>query len=161
MPPEKSPIDAWSAVVGTLTLGVTIWTLLATRRAASHQRVSSTVTGERLRWVQELRAATAAFIGAADALTAVPPPEAAKADDLRIALATQGRRIQVLLQPTEPNETDILIQNLVNEIRGQIGVGKAADIASKSNALLTAVQGHTNIEWSKVKAEARRGELPS
>ncbi|MBX3735814.1 MAG: hypothetical protein KF715_03915 [Candidatus Didemnitutus sp.] len=161
MSPEKTTIDAWVAIIGTLTLGVSIWNLFAVRRAASHQRVSVTVTGERLRWVQELRTATAEFIGTADALTAAPSPGATKAEDLLIALATQGRRIQVLLQPTEPNEADILIQQLVDEIRGQIGAGKFSEAALKCRALLAAVQSHTNTEWSKVKAEARQGELPS
>ena len=139
----------------TLLLG--LWNFVQDYRATRKASFINTVTSQRVLWIEQLRQNVARFIGLTHHWTASKlegtPAEAEVLKEI-------DRLRYVIRLSLNPDDTaDRQIAALIKKIPELTHESRAAQLAEALEELTVATQEMITVEWNKVKAESKYGDL--
>ena len=140
-----------------VTLGLGIWNFVQGYYATRKASFINTVTAQRVLWIEQMRQDVSTFVGlthtwAMSSLEGTPPePEMLKEiDRLRHV-------IRLRLNPDDTPDRDIA--KLVKRIPVLTHESQREELLESLEALTIATQEMLKVEWEKIKAESKDGDL--
>ena len=140
-----------------VTLGLGIWNFVQGYYGTRKASFINTVTAQRVLWIEQMRQDVSTFVGlthtwAMSSLEGTPPePEMLKEiDRLRHV-------IRLRLNPDDTPDRDIA--KLVKRIPVLTHESQREELLESLEALTIATQEMLKVEWEKIKAESKDGDL--
>lgn len=133
-------------------------------RLNNRQMISQYITDKRVQWIQDLRNEIATFTSNVRYLlgySKVKDTETYKDYLLQAIMETirSGRKIQLLLNPTDDEELINIIERVLTNLPGAINDNESAEqcIKDNMNQLLYKTQETLKNEWERSKKEVMEG----
>lgn len=155
----SSSLESKDTIYGVgvfLTFALGAWNLIVNYRTSRRTTFISTVTSQRIQWLEQLRQDIAALCGLTDRWC-FPAPSGA--DELQIVKEIDRLRyvIQLRLKPT--GDLDRRIQALILRIPAATNESSTCKFQRTLGELIELSQVLLKEEWEKVKKESQQGNL--
>jgi hypothetical protein len=154
------PIEAKDVIYAgglVVTLGLGAWNFANARRAARRASFINTVTGQRVLWIERLRQDVSRFVGFTHSWTRASENDVAHQQELLKEIDTLRYVIRLRLNPDDT--IDRKIAALVKKIPDLTDISHRSELDAALDDLVNQTQLLLKVEWEKVKAESKDGDL--
>lgn len=139
----------------TLVLG--IWNFVQNYRASRKTSFINTVTAQRVQWLEQIRQDVAKFVGLTHHWTRSELKGTPSEQDILREIDQLRYVIRLRLNPDDP--PDKKLAELVKRIPDLTDESERGQLFEALDELTTATQEMLKVEWEKVKAEAKVGDI--
>ena len=149
--------DIFYSVGIILTFIIGVWNIVNNYRASRRTAFINTVTVERVKWIEKLRKNISNFCG----LTynwSVSKLEDTERGNKNVEEIDKLRHL-IRLQLNPDGELDKKIEEIIERIPDLTDETEKVQLKAELNNLVTTTQELLKVEWEKVKAESKRGDL--
>jgi hypothetical protein len=155
--------DIFYSVGIIATAIVSIWNIINHHKINKKTAFINTVTSERVKWLDKLRNNISAFCGLTHTWTRRDKVEDSE-DEVRMLEEIDKLRylIRLQLNPKDENgkpNPDKKIEDLISKIPNLTDPSYYKQLHASLNELIITSQELLKVEWEKVKAEAKTGDL--
>lgn len=144
-----------AGILVTLVLG--IWNFVQNYRASRKTSFINTVTAQRVKWLEQIRQDVAKFVGLTHHWTRDGLKGTSSEQDILREIDQLRYVIRLRLNPSDPPDKEIA--ELVKRIPDLTDDSERGPLFTALDELTTATQEMLKVEWEKVKAEAKDGDI--
>ena len=149
--------DAFYSLGIVLTFVIGVWNIVGNYRVSRRTVFINTVTAERVKWIEKLRANISAFCGLTH--TWRFSEIEGKPSELDVVKELDRLRYLIRLQLNPKGTLDKQIEALIARIPNLTHSSQQTELTAALNQLVETTQQLLKEEWEKVKDETQRGDL--
>ena len=154
--------DYFYAVGIIVTAIISIVNIINNHKNSKKTSFINTVTSERVKWLDKLRANISDFCGLTHTWTRMDKTDIPECTEILGEIDKLRYLIRLQLNPKEergiPN-ADMVIETLISEIPKLTDISKRKELDIAMDKLVVTSQELLKYEWEKVKLESKNGEL--
>jgi hypothetical protein len=149
--------DAFYSLGIVLTFVIGVWNIIGNYQASRRTVFINTVTAERVKWIEKLRASISAFCGLTH--TWRFSDLEGKPTEIEVIKELDRLRYLIRLQLNPNGICDRQIETLIAKIPDLTHDTQEKELKVALNQLVEVTQQLLKDEWEKVKDETKRGDL--
>lgn len=149
--------DIFYSIGIILTFIIGIWNIVNNYRASRRTAFINTVTAERVKWIERIRENISQFCGYTYTWSVSRIEDTDRGEKILEEIDKLRHLIRLQLNPD--GELDKKIDELIAKIPELTHTTKTEQLKEELNNLVKTTQELLKVEWEKVKAESKRGDL--